>query len=225
MNKSSIQKICLETKISLESVCANAPDFLDVLNLLGTQNFSVENMNSFTACVPVHEKNLCSAISMIPDQLFFKLKSALVVAYDQLQWRVDDGGFYTEGANVGHGYRNGNLHALLGGPKDCPFVAKDFLLGFFLLSPNTLYRDHKHLAPEIYVPLTGPSGWRFEQGDWENHLPGSAIYNAPNIVHATRVYETPFFALFGWSRDAGSVCEVVFANDWRNIEKELVTQT
>ena len=144
-----------------------------------------------------------------------------MAGYTELQWRVDEGGFYAKGSDVGDGYRRGNLHALLVGPEDCPFVANDFLLGFFLLSPKTLYRDHKHLAPEIYVPLTGPSGWRFDQGAWKDHTAGSAIYNPPNLVHATRVYETPFLALFAWSQDIGSACEVVFAGDWENVEKEL----
>ena len=221
MNRSSIQRICLEAKSALQLACGDNPVFYDALNFINTQNFSSETINEFTGGVPKHEQQLCSAVSKIPDTPFFKLKSALMAGYNQLQWRVDEGGFYTKGADVGDGYRRGNLHALLVGPEDCPFVANDFLLGFFFLSPHTLYRDHKHLAPELYVPLTGPSGWRFNQGAWEDHIAGTAIYNPPNIVHATRVYETPFLALFGWSRDVGSACEVVFADDWENIEKEL----
>jgi len=221
MNRSSIQRICLEAKSTFELACGDNPVFFDALNFLNTQNFSVEDINAFTSRVPEHENLLCSAVSKIPDTPFFKLKSALMAGYTELQWRVDDGGFYAKGADVGDGYRRGNLHALLVGPEDCPFVTNDFLLGFFLLSPHTLYRDHKHLAPELYIPLTGPSGWRFDQGAWEDHTAGSAIYNPPNIVHATRVYETPFLALFGWSQDIGSACEVVFAGDWGKIEKEL----
>ena len=222
MNRSSIQRICLEAKNTFELACGDNPVFFDLLKFLNTQNFHVEDINAFTSGVPEHENLLCTAVSKIPDTPFFKLKSALMAGYTELQWRVDEGGFYAKGADVGDGYRRGNLHALLVGPEDCPFVANDFLLGFFLLSPNTLYRDHKHLAPELYVPLTGPSGWRFDQGAWEDHIAGSAIYNAPNIVHATRVYETPFLALFGWSQDIGSACEVVFADDWGKIEAALV---
>ena len=222
MNRSSIQRICLEAKNTFELACGDNPVFFDLLKFLNTQDFHVEDINAFTSGVPEHENLLCSAVSKIPDTPFFKLKSALMAGYTELQWRVDEGGFYAKGADVGDGYRRGNLHALLVGPEDCPFVANDFLLGFFLLSPNTLYRDHKHLAPELYVPLTGPSGWRFDQGAWEDHIAGSAIYNAPNIVHATRVYETPFLALFGWSQDIGSACEVVFADDWGKIEAALV---
>ena len=222
MNRSSIQRICLEAKSTFELACGDNPVFFDLLKFLNTQDFHVEDINAFTSDVPQHETLLCSAVSKIPDTPFFKLKSALMAGYTELQWRIDEGEFYAKGADVGDGYRRGNLHALLVGPEDCPFVANDFLFGFFFLSPHTLYRDHKHLAPELYVPLTGPSGWRFDQGAWEDHTAGSAIYNAPNIVHATRVYETPFLALFGWSQDIGSACEVVFADDWEKIEATLV---
>ena len=222
MNRSSIQRIFLEAKSAFELACGDNSVFYDALNFLNTQNVTIEDIKACTSGVPKHENLLCSAISKIPDTPFFKLKSALMAGYTELQWRIDEGEFYAKGADVGDGYRRGNLHALLVGPEDCPFVANDFLLGFFLLSPNTLYRDHKHLAPELYVPLTGPSGWRFDQGAWEDHIAGSAIYNPPNIVHATRVYETPFLALFGWSQDIGSACEVVFADDWEKIEATLV---
>ena len=222
MDKHSIYRIYREAKTALQLACGKNPVFADLMNFLNTQNFSVEDINEFTCGVPQHEAMLCSAFSKMPDTPFLELKSALMAGYNQLQWRVDEGGFYAKGADVGDGYRRGNLHALLVGPEDCPFVANDFLLGFFLLSPNTLYRDHKHLAPEIYIPLTGPSGWRFDQGAWEDRPAGSAIYNAPNFVHATQVYETPFLALFGWLQDIGSACEVVFAGDWEKIEAALV---
>ena len=45
--------------------------------------------------------------------------------------------------------------------EGCPLEAKDFDLGLFLIAPNLFYRDHHHAAPELYAPLTGPHGWRF----------------------------------------------------------------
>ena len=173
MNRSSIQRICLEAKNTFELACGDNPVFFDLLKFLNTQDFHVEDINAFTSGVPQHENLLCSAVSKIPDTPFFKLKSALMAGYTELKWRVDEGGFYAKGAVVGDGYRRGNLHALLVGPQDCPFVANDFLLGFFLLSPHTLYRDHKHLAPELYVPLTGPSGWRLTKALGKITLPAA----------------------------------------------------
>ena len=221
MNRSSIQRIFLEAKSASELACGDNSVFYDALNFLNTQNVSIEDIKACTSGVPKHENLLCSAISKIPDTPFFKLKSALMAGYTDLQWRFDEGEFYAKGADVGDGYRRGNLHALLVGPKDSPFLSDDLLLGLFLLAPKTLYRDHRHLAPEVYLPLTGPSGWRFELADWEDRNAGAAIYNAPNTVHATRVYDTPFLALFAWTKDIGSACQVVYADDWAKLEIEL----
>ena len=136
MNRSSIQRICLEAKNTFELACGDNPVFFDLLKFLNTQNFYVEDINAFTSGVPQHENLLCSAISKIPDTPFFKLKSALMAGYTELQWRIDEGEFYAKGADVGDGYRRGNLHALLVGPEDCPFVANDFLFGFFFCPPT-----------------------------------------------------------------------------------------
>ncbi len=37
-------------------------------------------------------------------------------------------------------------------------------MGLFVIAPHVLYRDHAHAAPELYLPLTGPHGWRFAPG-------------------------------------------------------------
>jgi len=194
---------------------------LDGLSVLDRLSLCEENQQEVVGCVPAHEQLLDSAIANISDKQFTKLKRALHTAKEQLRWRVDDGGFYSGDADVGDGYKTGNMHALLVGPEGCPFVADDFLLGFFLLTPQTLYRDHKHLAPEIYMPLTGPHGWRFGLGGWHDHEAGRVIYNAPNDVHATRVYGTPFLALFVWPKNIDTECCVVFADDWAKIEAGL----
>ncbi len=182
---------------------------------------SEEGMKGVTGCIPTHSDLLNAAIASMPDDKFSGLKSALATDKQHLHWRVDEGRYYAEGADVGAGYKEGNMHALLIGSENCPIKAEDFLLGFFLLAPRTLYRDHSHLAPELYLPLTGPHGWRFDQGDWEDFEAGQAIYNAPGVVHATRVYDIPFLALFAWTRDIGSACRVVPTDDWPEVEAEL----
>ena len=93
MNRSSIQRICLEAKSALQLACGDNPVFYDALNFINTQNFSSETINEFTGGVPKHEQQLCSAVSKIPDTPFFKLKSALMAGYNQLQWRGDEGSF------------------------------------------------------------------------------------------------------------------------------------
>lgn len=174
--------------------------------------------------IPAHATLLDTAISAIDTSRFANLQSALIQAKPHLHWKVDDGGYYPPGADVGHGYKSGNMHALFVGPQNAPLLIDDMLLGVFLLAPWTLYRDHKHAAPEVYIPLTGPSGWRFEAGPWQDHDAGDVIFNAPNHVHATRVYDTPFLALFAWTTDIASQCSVVPTGDWDALETRLGQQ-
>ena len=218
MPHSSLNHLLTEVCASLSRGVGKNTVLNDVLDHIKTFNASdhIEAGN-----IPTHHALLDSALSQIDAAKFPSLKTALAKAKDQLIWRVDDGKFYEGDADVGDGYRDGNMHALLIGPKNAPFIVDDFLLGFYLLAPNTLYRDHKHLAPEVYFPLTGPQGWRFEQGPWQDHEAGHMIYNPPNVTHATRVYDTPFLALFIWAKDIQSNCHVVDADDWDAVEAAL----
>jgi hypothetical protein len=110
--------------------------------------------------------------------------------------------------------------SLIGGEGLLP--ADDFELGLFLLAPKTLYRDHRHKAPELYVPLTGPHEWRFGAGEsWTEYQPHTPIWNEPMQVHATLVRDVPFLALFAWTRDVTADAEVVPAADWAEIEAGL----
>lgn len=99
--------------------------------------------------------------------------------------------------------------------------ATDLAFGIFLIAPGTLYRDHRHPAPELYVPLTGPTRWRFERGAWETREAGEPVWNEPGAVHATLVGEAPFLCLYGWTRDVMLPAETVNAPDWETIEAGL----
>lgn len=208
-------------RVCLEQACGSNPDTTDMLHSLNTIGQSQTANRNLPGIIPAHGELLRHAISQIPDGPLSQLKTVLTDGHQKLCWRVDDGGFYANGADVGDGYKTGNMHALLVGPQNSLFHADDFLLGFFLLAPRTLYRDHKHLAPEVYMPLTGPNGWRFGAGEWRDHHAGDIIYNAPNIVHATRVYDVPFLSLFAWTRDINQPCSVVYADDWAAVEAGL----
>jgi hypothetical protein len=110
--------------------------------------------------------------------------------------------------------------SLIGGEGFLP--ADDFELGLFLLAPKTLYRDHQHEAPELYVPLTGPHEWRFGVGEnWTEYEAHKPIWNDSMRVHATLVRDVPFLALFAWTRDVNSNSMVVPAPDWAEIEAGL----
>jgi len=100
--------------------------------------------------------------------------------------------------------------------------ADDFAFGLFLIAPRTLYRDHRHPAPELYVPLTGPTRWRFGPGSgWQTRQAGEAVWNDPHAVHATLVEDAPFLCFYAWTRDIARPAEVVAADDWDAIEARL----
>lgn len=106
--------------------------------------------------------------------------------------------------------------------KGAPFEAEDYDLGLFLIEPRTLYRDHRHLAPELYAPITGPHRWRFGIDDpWKELAANVPVWNKPQRVHATLVGEQPFLAIFGWTRDVTAPASVVPAPDWPAIEAGL----
>ena len=149
------------------------------------------------------------------------LGSALGRLRDQLTWRIDDGLFYPPDANVGEGYLNGNLHTELIGPDGCVFRDEEFSLGIFMLAPATLYRDHDHAAPELYLNLTGPCGWRFDRGSWRDFSAGSIVWNPDGRVHAMRTYEQPFLSVYSWTANVKSRCRVLPMDDWQDIEAQL----
>lgn len=100
--------------------------------------------------------------------------------------------------------------------------ADDFELGLFLIAPRTLYRDHRHPAPELYAPLTGPTGWRFgPDTPWDIRQAHEPVWNEPLAVHATRVGAEPFLCLYCWTRDVTLPATVVPADDWDEIERAL----
>ena len=109
---------------------------------------------------------------------------------------------------------------LIGGDGFVP--ARDFELGLFLIAPKTLYRDHRHPAPELYAPITGPHRWRFGVASPWRELPAHIpVWNEPNAVHATLVGDVPFLGFFAWTRDVNLPASVVPADDWSEIESRL----
>ena len=191
-----------------------------VLAELDRMDLSAENQNDWTANEPPHARELESAIANMPVAVS-GLADALRKAAHQLQWRVDRGTYYEGDADVGDGYRDGNMHCELIGPNGSSFHHNDFTLGLFLLKPRVLYRDHAHRAPELYVTLSEPTGWRFDAGDWSDMPSGTIIWNAPETSHATRVYERPFLSVYSWLRDVRSKCRVVQRSDWADVEQAL----
>ena len=168
-----------------------------------------------------HDEVLNDAIARIAAPELQEIANCLKEAKDDLVWREDNARFYPPGADLGEGYKRCNLHSLLIGPDACGHHHPDFRLGIFLLGPRTLYRDHNHDAPELYLNLSDKSGWRFGASGWQDFVAGSLIWNAAGEPHATRVYDEPFISVFVWLENVNSPCNLIHCDDWPKIEKDL----
>lgn len=83
-------------------------------------------------------------------------------------------------------------------------------------------RDHRHKAPELHVPLTGPHEWRFGTGEsWSEYAAHIPIWNESMRTHATLVRDTPFLAHFACTKDVKAGSAIVAAPDWAEIEARL----
>jgi hypothetical protein len=124
------------------------------------------------------------------------------------------------GQTIGPRFAQAHAFAELVGCR-MPFDAPDYSLGLFLMAPATFYRDHRHKAPELYAPLTGPTLWRFDHGPWLRRTAHQPIWNEAGKVHATIVEEAPFLCIYVWTRDVSEPACVVAAPDWAEIEQRL----
>lgn len=139
------------------------------------------------------------------------LAGAIDRAASVLHWITYDG-YPPE--TIGADFAESHAYApIIGG--GAPIAAGDFDLGLFLIAPDVLYRDHRHAAPELYAPLTGPHGWRFAPDAplmiKPAHVP---VWNDPHQPHLTKVGPVPFLCIYGWTRDVTAVGHVVPASDW-----------
>ncbi|MEQ1521024.1 MAG: dimethylsulfonioproprionate lyase family protein [Aestuariivirga sp.] len=143
------------------------------------------------------------------------LAKAIADAHPFLKWITYDG--YPR-EDIGAGFADNHAFASIIG-EGCPFEAVDFDLGLFIIAPRIFYRDHHHAAPELYAPLTGPHGWRFKPGDplvWkEADVP---VWNNPWEAHATMTGDTPFLAIFCWTRDTSQLAKIIPSPDWPTLE-------
>lgn len=78
------------------------------------------------------------------------------------------------------------------------FVHAGIAGGLLLLGPNTLYPEHRHLAEEIYLPLTGGSDWRMDGEPFRSRRAGEIVNHASNVGHAMRTGAEPLLALYLW---------------------------
>ena len=143
------------------------------------------------------------------------LAAAIAAAAPHLAWVSYDR--YPRAA-IGESFAGGHAFAAIAG-GEAPFAVANFELGLFLIAPGVLYRDHRHLAPELYAPLTGPHGWRFAPGRPLIVKPaGEPVWNPSLQPHLTKVGQHPFLCLFAWTQDVDVSAEVIPADDWAALE-------
>jgi hypothetical protein len=70
--------------------------------------------------------------------------------------------------------------------------------GFLILGPGIEYPDHRHLAEELYIPLTSGTEWRMGDSAWRDRAAGEIIHHASNVSHAMRTGREPLLALYLW---------------------------
>jgi len=163
---------------------------------LGQQDVSPGSMiapepRNLPACTYLPET--IAASMLVADSV----SAALAEVAPYLHWKQNAN--YSD-ALLGDGYMDGYAYAEVIGPQGF-FPGDDFLMGLLLLGPDRLYKDHLHLAPELYWTLTGPSLWRQGSGNFESRPAGSVIWHEPNVVHATRTGIDPLLALWIWTED------------------------
>jgi hypothetical protein len=162
--------------------------------------------------------NLDESLAIARDHGARGLADAIEMARPSLRWVTYDA--YPR-ALIGDHFPHAHAFAtIIGGDG---FVrAHDFELGLFIIAPKTLYRDHRHPAPELYAPVTGPHGWRFGvESPWQTLAAHIPVWNEPNRPHATLVDGVPFLAVFAWTRDVALPASVIPADDWAEIEAGL----
>lgn len=79
-----------------------------------------------------------------------------------------------------------------------PIRSETLACGFLLLGPATEYPMHRHVAEEIYIPISGTASWRAGDQDWSLRAEGEIIRHASLVPHAMRTGTEPLLALYLW---------------------------
>lgn len=79
-----------------------------------------------------------------------------------------------------------------------PIKSDRLACGFLLLAPATEYPMHRHVAEEIYIPISGTASWRSGDQDWSVRPEGEIILHGSLVPHAMRTASEPLLALYLW---------------------------
>ena len=106
-----------------------------------------------------------------------------------LSWKSRPGG-----PTASENFDEGHANVMIAGPG--AFEERDDLwIGASLMAPHVRYPDHTHKPEETYLVL---SPGEFRQGDapWFEPGIGGTLFNVPDIKHAMRSGDAPFFAIW-----------------------------
>jgi Dimethlysulfonioproprionate lyase len=78
------------------------------------------------------------------------------------------------------------------------FESDKVAAGFLVLGPDIVYPDHRHVAEELYLPLTGGTEWRKGEGGFAIRAAGEIIHHPSNLSHAMRTGAEPLIAFYVW---------------------------
>ncbi|WP_373356427.1 dimethylsulfonioproprionate lyase family protein [Pseudoroseicyclus sp. CXY001] len=142
--------------------------------------------------------------------------AALAEAAPHLPWMSYD---YPPGAEIGPRFPEAHAYCVLTGETGAVWPAQGLDVGLFLVAPRTFYRDHSHPAPELYLPFTGPHGWRFHPGGpMSSREAFEPVWNAPDAPHAILAGEVPLLCLYAWLADPQAPSTILPAPDWADHE-------
>lgn len=79
--------------------------------------------------------------------------------------------------------------------QDGAIASERVEIGASILSPNTVYPNHRHPPEEVYIALS-EGHWRQGDDPWVEPGIGGLIHNPANIVHAMRSGDQPLFAIW-----------------------------
>ena len=113
---------------------------------------------------------------------------------------------YTEDA-IGRAFLDNYGYVELVGPGRT-IESDEFLIGFLLLGPGTLYPDHSHAAAEVYHVVGGGADWWREDRGWRRLPTGTVIAHAPGVRHAMRTGDEPLLALYCWQGEIATAARL-----------------
>lgn len=114
-------------------------------------------------------------------------------AFQQLEpnlvWRPRPGG-----PTASDNFADGHANVMIVGPG--AFEERDDVwVGATLMAPHVRYPDHNHKPEEVYLVLSRGE-FRQDNAPWFEPGISGTLFNVPNITHAMRSADVPFFAIW-----------------------------